>query len=306
MRKSLAIAAVLITAAATNLWAIGEARITGKVLDREGNPIANAEIRVESLGSRPFDQKYKSGKDGRYSIFLLDGTQQYQFTVSKEGFAPYKEAIKLKLNPEKNEQDFTLAKEGEVVVPFGTPAVVDPSVETFNAGVALANEGKNAEAIAKMEEALAAKPGMAAALQGLTQLNHRVKDWQKVITYGEQFLEISPDEPQIFVMLADAYKESGNKAKAAEYAAKAPKNPTALFNQAAQLINSGKMAEAAPLLEQAIAADPEFAQAYYELGMLYAGMSKNAEARRNLQKYLELEPSGNNAATAKEMLAYVK
>ena len=50
----------------------------------------------------------------------------------------------------------------------------------------------------------------------------------------------------------------------------------------------------------------KFAQAYYELGMLYVRTQKNADARTNLQKYLELEPTGKDAATAKEMLNYVK
>ena len=33
---------------------------------------------------------------------------------------------------------------------------------------------------------------------------------------------------------------------------------------------------------------------------------KNADAKANLQKYLELDPNGKDAATAKEMLKYVK
>ena len=40
-------------------------------------------------------------------------------------------------------------------------------------------------------------------------------------------------------------------------------------------------------------------------GPLAARASKNADARTNLNKYLELEPNGKDAATAKEMLKYV-
>jgi len=45
----------------------------------------------------------------------------------------------------------------------------------------------------------------------------------------------------------------------------------------------------------AIAADDKFAPAYYELGMVYVRMGKNADAKTNLQKYLELEPSGKES-----------
>jgi Tfp pilus assembly protein PilF len=79
-----------------------------------------------------------------------------------------------------------------------------------------------------------------------------------------------------------------------------------MFNEAARLINTGKDGEAEPLLKGAIAANDKFAQAYYELGMLYVRTQKNADAKTNLQKYLELEPTGKDAATAKEMLNYVK
>jgi regulator of sirC expression with transglutaminase-like and TPR domain len=40
--------------------------------------------------------------------------------------------------------------------------------------------------------------------------------------------------------------------------------------------------------------------------MIYVRTQKNADARTNLHKYLELEPTGKDAATAKEMLNYVK
>lgn len=308
MRKSFAVLTLLIVAAATNLWAVGEARLTGRVVDPNGQAITGAEIRVESLGTRPFDRTFKSGKDGNFSILLLDGTQQYRFTVSKEGFASYTEEMKLDLLPQKNERTFELADPASAQQPLGAArqAAADPAVVLYNEGVELANTGQTAEAIAKMEEALARKPSMMAAVQALTQLSHRQENWSKVIEYGEQVLEISPDEPQIAAMLADAYDRTGNKAKAGEYRAKAPKNASALFNQAAALINSGKTDAAAPLLVQAIEADAKFAKAHYELGMLYAGQGNNAGARKHLQTYLDLEPNGAEAATAREMLNYVK
>jgi Flp pilus assembly protein TadD len=85
-----------------------------------------------------------------------------------------------------------------------------------------------------------------------------------------------------------------------------PANAGVLFNDAARAINAGKDAEAEPLLLQAISADATFAAAYYELGILYVRSGKNEDAKANLNKYLELEPAGKDAPTAKEMLKYVK
>jgi len=107
-------------------------------------------------------------------------------------------------------------------------------------------------------------------------------------------------------VLYTAYTATGDTAKAAEYKKKMPANPTVLFNDAAKLINAQKDNEAEPLLKQAIAADAKFAPAYYELGMIYVRSGKNAEAKTNLQKYIELAPTGHDVATAKEMLNYIK
>jgi len=66
------------------------------------------------------------------------------------------------------------------------------------------------------------------------------------------------------------------------------------------------MAEGRVIKHPAITADDKFAPAYYELGMLCVRAGKNADAKTNLLKYLELDPTGKDAPTAKEMLKYVK
>jgi tetratricopeptide (TPR) repeat protein len=185
-------------------------------------------------------------------------------------------------------------------------AEADPAVLAFNEGAALANEGKVDEAIAKFEGALATKPDLTAANMALAKLYARQKLWDKAIATATKALEVDDEDTSMWSVLYMAYTAKGDKVKAAESKAKMPANPTSLFNDAAKAINSGKDADAEPLLKQAIAADAAFAQAYYELGMLYVRAQKNADAKSNLQKYLELEPSGKDAATAKEMLQYVK
>jgi Flp pilus assembly protein TadD len=107
-------------------------------------------------------------------------------------------------------------------------------------------------------------------------------------------------------VLHDSYVATGDKAKAAAVSAKLPKNASLLYNDAAKLINKGDDAGAEALLRQAIEVDGAFAQSYYELGMIYVRTGKSADAKSNLQKYLELDPNGRDAATAKEMLGYLK
>jgi tetratricopeptide (TPR) repeat protein len=304
MRRSLMLALAVIAFAA-NVFAIGEARITGKILDTvTKKPIADAVVTVVATEGKTFKQEYKAKADGTYAIFLLDGTLHYEFTYAAPGYRPYKEVMKLKLG-EPNARDIELASSVAATVPAAA-IKVDPAVAAYNEGAELANAGKDAEALAKFEAAVAAKPELAAGWQALAKIALRTKNYPKAIEAANKALTFDPDETDMYAVLFESYKATGDNAKAAEARKKMPVNAAGAFNDAAKLINSGKDADAEPLLKQAIAADEKFAPAYYELGMLYVRTGKNADAKTNLQKYLELDPNGKDAATAKEMMKYVK
>lgn len=307
MRRTLALTLLALMVVAGNAFAVGEGRIQGKIIDATTKkPIVGATIKFESTGGRNVKQEYKSDKNGEYRFLILDATLTYNFTWSADGYQPVQEKIKLKIG-EMATRDVAMTPLA-VAQAAAAPqqAKADPAVLAYNDGAAFANEGKNAEAIAKMEEAVSLKAEFTSAYQALARLYARTKNHAKAIDAANKALAISGDDPDMFVLLADEYAANGQKDKAAEYRKKAPADANSLFNEAARLINEGKDNQAEPLLQQAIAANDKMAVAYYELGMLYVRSSKNADAKTNLQKYLELDPNGKEAATAKEMLKYVK
>src|ERR1043165_8685391 len=79
MRRLLALSVVVLAFVANNAFAVGEARVEGKVFDgATKKPIPNAVILAESAdGSKNFKQEFKAKADGSYAIFLLDGTIRY-------------------------------------------------------------------------------------------------------------------------------------------------------------------------------------------------------------------------------------
>ena len=306
MRKTVTLA-LAIAAFTANAFAIGEARLTGKVSDAvTKKPLENVVVTVVATEGKTFKQDYKAQKDGTYAIFLLDGTLKYEFTYTAPGYRPYKEVMKLKLG-EPNKRDIELASGAATAATVPAAEIkVDPAVAAYNEGAALANAGKDAEALVKFTEAVTAKPDLAAGWQALAKMAHRTKNHPKAIEAANKALSFDADDPDMYSILYESYRATGDKAKAEEAKKKMPANAAVSFNDAAKLINAGKDVEAEPLLKQAIAADEKFAQAYYELGMVYVRIGKNADAKANLQKYLELEPTGKDAATAKEMLKYLK
>jgi tetratricopeptide (TPR) repeat protein len=308
-RSSLALSAFMFLFLATNAFAGAEARMTGKILDAvTKEPIPNAVMNLSAVSGKTVKNTVKSRKDGAFTLTVLDGTLRYKFVITAEGYAPYEEEIKMTIG-ETNHRNFELQKgpgqtvQAEVQM---QQAAADPAVTAYNEGATLMNSGDVAGGIVKFEAAVAAKPDLTAGWMALAKAHLRAKNYQKAVDAGKKALEFDNEDTDMWNVLYQSYNALGDKANAAAAQKKLPANPTQLFNEAARLINQNKDEEARPLLEQAVAADAKFAIGFYELGMVYARTGKTAEARQALEKYLELEPNGKDAGTAKEMIGYLK
>jgi tetratricopeptide (TPR) repeat protein len=325
-----------LVAVAGNAFAAGEGRVQGKITDAATHkPIPNAVVTIDAVSGHTVHNQYKADKDGVYRFLVLDATIPYNFTFSAPGYVPIQSQIKLALG-DLTTRDVALAPGSAADAAAGSApaaAKTNPAILNYNEGVTLANDGKVPEAIAKIEEAVAAKPDLTAGHEALARLYLRAKNYDKAIDSANKALAIDTDNQDMFGVLADSYNAKGDKAKAAEYRKKLPADATTMFNDAAKLINGGKDAEAEALLKSAIAANDKFEQAYYELGMVDVRLQKNAEAKTNLLKFIELvgpigtateietkckaegdattciskiKRQGEQVATAKEMLNYVK
>jgi tetratricopeptide (TPR) repeat protein len=116
--------------------------------------------------------------------------------------------------------------------------------------------------------------------------------------------------------LGQALASNGKTPEAvAEYEKAAQLNPAGAgqyyFNEGAILTNTGKTDEANAAFDKAIAADPNRADAYYQKGvnmLAKATFDKEGKmipppgTKENIQKYLDLQPTGPNAESAKQLL----
>src|SRR5438552_1852414 len=155
MRKTFALGVLAIMAVAGNAFALGEARMQGKITDAATHkPIRNATIIIDATSGHKVHNEFKADKDGVYRFLIVDGTLTYKFTYKADGYAPVENTFKPSLG-EINTKDVMMAPgsaTASTTAAVPASAKPNPAVIAYNDGAALANDGKLPEAIAKIEE----------------------------------------------------------------------------------------------------------------------------------------------------------
>lgn len=287
------------------LLAGAQARITGKVTDGKGTPLAGVKITVTTPRITTFKLEMETDKEGKWGTILNDSTIPYAYKFEKQGYIPFQQDKKVPIGSAEQFNVSLLTKE-QAIDKGVIKQVVDPYTEAYNAAVGKVEAGDVDGALAAAHKAIELGPEKSGAYTMAATIAVRKQDWDHVIEWGEKSLALEPDNPQMYGYLAAAYRGKGNAARAAEYEKKYavanPDQPEVLYNQAVAAYNKGNAKAAVPLLEKVVAAKPDFASAQFLLGMSYLNLNSVTKMKEHLKKYLELEPKGKDAGAAKEML----
>ncbi len=193
-----------------------------------------------------------------------------------------------------------------------------------------ADGGNPQEAVQVMQQATQADPMrdllwaklgdydlMAAKKTPPTERAQATKYYEDAIVAYTKAIEIKPTVGAYYNNLGEAYAKTGKTQEAIkQYQLAAQNDPTDAaryyFNLGAVLTNTGKVNEANDAFDKAIAANPQYAEAYYQKAVNLMGkatvdkegkMVVPPEVTTNLNKYLELSPTGPNSEAAKQLLA---
>lgn len=212
-----------------------------------------------------------------------------------------------------------------------------------NLGVLLREKGELAEAVQWLERAsasdtAAAHQNLALAYEDQGNLDGAAKQYARAVelepedamtraNYGLLLLKLKQPEQAARELQQAREGAQGNRAAllaignglrragASEAALTAmqdavnaggePPTPALLSELALAQHGAGKREQAVATLRKVIAMDESYATAHYLLGNMLAAEHQFAEAKQHYQRYLKLEPSGAQAARAKERLAII-
>jgi tetratricopeptide (TPR) repeat protein len=171
----------------------------------------------------------------------------------------------------------------------------DSHMAQYNLGVALAREGRVAEARAAYEEALRARPRYAEALAGLGALDLAEGRPEEAAARLRDALAAWPTNGEALANLGIALARTGKRdeALAAYDAARRlrPDLPEVLVNRAALLLDAGRAREAIADLDEAVRLRPDHADAWRNLGVARERTGAFAAAADAFEEAARLRPA---------------
>ena len=299
--------------------------VQGKVTDEQGEPIRDVEIRVESPAGRKY--KLKTNKKGEFFHGGIKVGHSYRVIAEKDGYQPEFED---NVRPGRAGALSSLGvgtgggrgrRQGppgviNFIMKTGVSAAgmqrqLDDKVAatTHNKALELYGQGQYQEASDAFRQALEKAPNEYYIWANLANTYVQMKRWDQAIEAYEKAVELSPERGSLYRSLGTAYANSGNVEKAVEIFEKAASLSTdprqaamSYYNMGITFVNLGKNEQAVQALDKAVKANPEHAEAHYQLGIVLLGMNRIREATAHLEAYGKVSPNGPNAATAKSLV----
>jgi len=305
VRTAVAVIAAVLLATAAMAQPKGNARLTGKVVDDQGQPIADVTVRAQMTGQTDI----LSGKSDKKGEWQIKGASagEWKVELSKSGLETTVEVVEVK-GESAPPLNVTLAKAG---APKADPmAEVNAQVQK---AAELAQAGKIPDA-RKIYEDLLVKYPKIYQLEGFIARTYAAENnIPQALEHLKVNLEQEKDPAQLTelkLFQAELLMESGDKAGANDILntidMKAVKDPYTFVNQAINLINEKKGPEAVDLLTKLMAQFPNANELYYYRGRAYIASEKLDEARADLEKFVSLAPNAKETADAKKILEQIK
>jgi tetratricopeptide (TPR) repeat protein len=283
------------------LTAFQQGAFRGTVRDKNGNPLEGVKVTIVSMSYSAVKLTVRSDKKGQ---FIQIGLQPdyYQLRCEKDGFLPVVLEKRVPLG-ETIDSSFTMEE--------GAPTIGEPLGEKdFKRGNDLFSAGKYEEAVEAYKEAILKEPQEPIYQNNLGICYTRLERYDQAIETFQAMLKIRPQSYSANRSLGELFGLQKKYGEALPYFAKASEvsqdDPDAFYNWGACLVNTQDLDRAAAAFLKAKELKPDYAAVYYQLGMISVNQNKKEEAIRYLEKFLELAPDDAKAATAKQLLDYLK
>ena len=274
-------------------------RLKLEVKDTDGKPIEGVKITLTTPEKDDYKKVVSTNKKGQTTFLLHMEIKNVNFLLEKEGYQNLQDSKELRrirtsqealyyehsfilyrtdeLSPEQKIQQYKASQE---------------ALSFFNKGMELFQVEDFSGASEQFKKAVETKPDFLEAHQNLAAAYFQAELYQEAIEAAKKALEIKPDTAQTLKLISVSYSRLGDEKTALEYQDKlkelsdAEFSPEEIFNMGAVAANEGRDEEAAEYFRKATEMKPDFALAYYQLGLTYFRL-KYMEAAKTAKSLLQ-------------------
>ena len=285
------------------------ARISGTVVDTDGQPIAGVTITITTPDSERFEVVKTTNQKGKVTLPFGNVEWQYEIRLEKGGFQTKGEPLPLTSGGTVKAQWTLVAKNaaaadaGAVEAGGGVAGGGGGSrvVRTFNEGVEAQRMGDLDLAVAKYRQAAEMDPELAAPHTALAGVASIREDWETAAAEAEAAIAVDPEDVRAMQIRFDAYRNLGQEAKASEAAAALREvgdldaAAARIFNEGVDAYTAGNLAMAQSKFQQVVQLSPDMVAPYVALAQISLTQGSPAEAVAMAQSALEREPDDTRA-----------
>jgi tetratricopeptide (TPR) repeat protein len=179
-----------------------------------------------------------------------------------------------------------------------------------NEAVALAKAGNDAGAFTEFQEALELNPNLQESLLGLATVGVKIGRNAEAATAAETILKSDPSNEKALRVRYNACLALGDEERLLDslvgLSAVEPKIARdGTLKLAFDAYDRNDLAVAERRFSKVLELDPNQPQAHYYLGVISASQGAGEEAKKHLERFLQLAPNDPEAASAREMLTYL-
>ena len=300
VRTAVAFIALAMLASSALAQSRGNARLNGKVVDEQGQPVADVVVKAQMNGQTEIFSA-TSDKKGEFRINGL-ANGEWKVELAKPDLEIATEMVEVK-GDKAPALNVTLKKKS------------DPTVEInaeLQRAATIAQSGKIAEARKIYEDLLVKYPSIY-QIEGFIARTYAAEtppNIPQALEHLKKNLDKEPANVELKLFQAELLMESGDKVGSKAILDTVDmtqvKDPYTYINHAINLINDKKGMEAADLLTRLINQFPTANELYYYRGRAYVAAEKLDLAKVDLEKFVTLAPTAKETADAKKILEQLK
>jgi Flp pilus assembly protein TadD len=280
----------------------GKGRISGYILDQDGNPIEGVTVKLFSLRAGA-GFEIKSEKDGKFTAAWLRGGG-WNIDFEKFGFEPKKISVSIQeMGKRLPPIEIRMNKVEGMVVSEDLRAELTKGNDFFN-------EGQYQEAIGVYSKMLEENPDIYILNKNIGNCYFEMEDYDQAEAYYLKILEKDPENTEAKIAIGNCFANRAENEAALEWYNKVEfdsiKDAVVLYNIGTNLYNSGNYSEALRYYQRTVEIQPDNLDGIYQLGLCFLTMGSKEESIKQFEKYLEIDSDSERAGQVRGFLDYLR